>query len=155
MKIIRSLGAIVLASAAVATTASAEERGYSALLCSVSASSNVVRTYLGLETGTPASAHAFCGAAPIVGADVNRIQATVFDRNHTDNLCCTMSVVTADSFAIATASRCTSDSTDSQLLTFIPPVNVAGSVHLQCTIPGLDFMGGVSRIATYRVRSTP
>ena len=154
MKIIRSLGAMALAGAAVTTTASAEERGYSAALCG-SSSSNVSFSNLGVEVTNLSPGNVYCGAAPLVGADVDRIQATVYDRNPTSDVCCTMSVVNADGFTVASANRCSTGSGNaSQLLSALLPVNVAGSVILSCLLPPAS-PSGSSRIATYRVRSTP
>jgi len=154
MKIIRSLGAIALASLVVVTTASAEERGYSAALCS----SNTTNTFFedfGINVVNLSPATVFCGAAPIVGADVNRIQAAVYDRNSTGDVCCTMLVLGADGMPISSASRCSTGSSSSvQTLSVVPPVNAAGSVLLSCNVPPAT-PSGFSRVSVYRVRSSP
>jgi hypothetical protein len=154
MKIMKGVGAIALATATVATTALADDRGYSAALCATSAS-NVLFSSLGVEVTNLSSANVFCGAAPIVGSDVYRIEATVYDRNPSADLCCTMSVINAQGFTIASGSRCSAgNSNASQLLSVVPPPNAAGTVLLVCNIPAVQ-PTGASRIATYRVSSTP
>ena len=154
--ITRKLGAAVLLLAAT-TTASAEERGYSATLCNASSSvSNLTYTFRGVEVNNLSSTTVQCGAAPQVGANVDRIEATVYDRNPDSNLCCAMFVLNADGLTIATATRCTSGSgAASQVLSATFPANAASAVDLSCSIPAASPIGGASRLATYRVRSTP
>jgi hypothetical protein len=148
------VAAVVLLGAAITTTASAEQRGYSGTLCN-GTDNNLMYTPMGVETTNLSSGRVLCGAAPLVGSDVNRIQATVYDRNPTADLCCTMIVLSADGLAITSALRCSSgNSNAAQLLSATFPTNVAGSVVLQCDIPPAA-PTGASRVSTYRVRSTP
>ena len=157
MKTMKSLCAIALAGVAVAATAgAAEERGYPGAQCSHSPSTtNLEYSYLGVEVTNLSSASVFCGAAPVVGANVDRIQATVVDRYPTSDVCCSMIVLNADGFAIASAFRCSSGSSgSSQLLSAAIPPNAAGTVGLQCSIPAATGMGW-SRVASYRFHSIP
>ncbi len=155
---IRQLSTAALSVAALITTASAEERGYAAALCNPNTTTDAGRimyTVLGVETTGLSSANVSCGAAPLVAADVTRIQATVYDRNPAADLCCNMMVKNTEGFGITSATRCSAGSGNpAQVLTFIPPANVVGTVELACTIPAAA-PTGASRIATYRVRSTP
>jgi hypothetical protein len=154
--ITRKLGAAALLIAAFTATASAEERGYSATLCNASSSAtNLFYTFRGVEVTGLSSQTVQCGAAPEVGANVDRIEATVYDRNPDSNLCCTMILLSSDGMPIMSATRCSAGNGNaSQLLsaTFLP--NATGAVDLSCTIPGAS-PTGPSRIATYRVRSIP
>ena len=155
--ITRKLGAAALLIAAFTATASAEERGYSATLCNGSSSAtNLFYTFRGVEVTGLSSQTVQCGAAPEVGANVDRIEATVYDRNADADLCCTMMVLSADGMPITSATRCsTGSATASQLLSATFPPNAAGAVDLSCNIPASNPRSGPSRIATYRVRSTP
>lgn len=151
------LGAGILLLAAFATTAAAEERGYSATLCNVKTSAtSIFYSFRGLEQGSLSSQTVECGAAPQVGANVDRIEATVFDRNADSDVCCTMMVLSADGMPITSATRCSTGSTTaSQLLSATFPANAAGAVDLSCRLPPNNPTSGPSRLATYRVRSTP
>jgi hypothetical protein len=156
---IQKLAVMILVSAGVTTSASAEERGYHGTLCNPSPSpsgSNLYYTFQGVEVTNLSSAQVMCGTATLLGANVERIEVTAHDRNSTSDLCCSMMVLNADGLPITSANRCTSGSANaSQLLTAILPPNAASAVNLQCTIPAASPTGGPSRLLTYRVRSTP
>jgi hypothetical protein len=154
-KAIRILCAIVGVGALV-SSASAVESGYSGTLCNPSANSEVsklVYSQFGVHNVAGSTAGVLCGANPPVGADVNRIQATVYDRNPATDVCCTMMVLNADGLVIASSAPCSGGSgAASQLLSYIPPVNTAGSVALSCSIPAVSG-GNLSHLTTYRVRT--
>jgi hypothetical protein len=151
---LKSLPLAALLFGVITTAATAEERGYSATQCTTNGS-NIFYTFRGAEVSGLSTGTLFCGAAPVVGANVDRIQATVHDRNPDSNACCTMMVLNSEGMAVASASRCsTGNSNAAQLLSADFPANVANSAELQCTIPGAA-PTGVSRLLTYRVRTTP
>jgi hypothetical protein len=156
---VKQLAVMILVSAGVTTSASAEERGYPAALCNPSPSpggSNLFYTFQGVEVTNLSPAQVMCGTATLLGADVERIEVTAHDRNSTSDLCCWMMVLNADGIPITSATRCTSGSANaSQLLSAVLPPNAASAVSLQCTIPAASPTGGPSRLLTYRVRTIP
>jgi hypothetical protein len=154
IKVFRGLTLSALGVLAIASTASAESRGYSAVLCTPASSTdagNLLFTTMGVETTNLSGATVFCGGVTRVAANVRRIEATVYDRNPDADVCCSMLVMNADGFGVASGSRCSSGSGGpSQRLSVTLPGNSASSVILACTIPPAS-PDGASRVTSYRV----
>lgn len=155
---VRALGLAIAGLTALASTVSAADNGYQGTLCNPNTptdASKIGYNQYGVHNTAATAAVVACGALPVVGSDVNLITATVHDRNAVANVCCTMLVQEPNGGVIASAVRCSANSSPAaQLLSWVPPVNVAGTVNLECSIPS-PTGAGHSHVTSYRVRSNP
>jgi hypothetical protein len=152
------IGLALLAIAGLATTASADNRRLNGALCNPATSVDVGRInygVFGVHNISGATAQVSCGGVSVVSADVVTIEAIVYDRNAATNVTCTMRVQDAAGNQIAVAVRSSAGvAAAPQTLTFVPPVNAAGMVHLECSIPAAA-AAGVSHVTSYRINSNP
>jgi hypothetical protein len=156
IKAIRNVCSVAMCAVALVSTASAADDGYSGVVCNPSTFSDVSKLAYGQfgVHNTAASTAVACGANPIFGADVNRIEAIVYDRNAATDVCCTMMVLDADGLVLSSSTPCSAGSgAASQLLLFIPAFNVSSTVAMTCSIPAVSG-GQLSHVTTYRVRTT-
>jgi hypothetical protein len=94
---------------------------------------------------------AFTGAGGIQG-----VWVSVYDRNGSQNVVCTLRTVAID--GTPTATRSASSSFSSPYVLFLdispPAVQILTTFNIQCTIPP-STASGISHVTTYRVISTP
>jgi hypothetical protein len=152
------IGSILLAIAGLATTASADNRRLNGALCNPVTPTEASRINYGLfgvHNVSGVTAQVSCGGVSLVGADVFTIEAIVYDRNPATNVVCTMRVQDAAGNPIAGAVRSSAGAgAGPQILTFVPPVNAAGMVQLDCSIPAVS-AGNFSHVTSYRIASNP
>jgi hypothetical protein len=158
MQLVKSLSALVLGGLLFVPSTFAATGGYSGAAChpfTPGDGAKIKNHPTGVYNMSSTSAMVACPANPPVGSNITRIEATVFDSNSAVNICCSMEVRDIDGFLLVFATRCSAGVVH-QTLTFEPPVNASSTVVLGCEIPGTSPDGGwTSRIATYRVSSTP
>lgn len=151
--------ATLLAGAAVVVPASATDSGFQGSLCSPAWPLDTELVYFGQwgvhNASTSTTALVACGGHIPVGSDVYTIEATVYDRNPSTDVCCTMEVQRSDGSFLASAYRCSGGyGASAQTLSWVPPVNSAHTVNLECSIP-VSSTPGVSHVTTFRVKSNP
>jgi hypothetical protein len=148
----------LVAIAGLASTASADNRRLNGALCNPATpvdDGRINYSVFGVHNVSGATAQVSCGGVSVVSADVSTIEAVVYDRNPATNVSCVMRVQDAAGNQIAAAVRSSAGSgVAPQTLTFIPPVNVAGMVHLDCSIPAVS-AGNFSHVTSYRINSNP
>lgn len=145
--------------AALVVPASAAERGYQGTLCSPAWPMDTDLVYFGQygvhNDSESTTALVACGATPNVGSDVYSIEVTVYDRNENTDVCCNMQVQRRDGTIVWSADRCSTGSADQfQVLDWVPPVNAADLVNMECSIPTRT-EHGLSHVTSYRVSSNP
>jgi hypothetical protein len=155
-KLIRNAGAAALCLAALASTASAAEFGHAGTLCNPATPTDASKlnyTQFGVHNVAATSATVLCGGAPEVATNVSFIGANVYDRSVPADVCCTMMVQDQTGNLFSSAVRCSVGAgAPAQLVGFFPPANAAGTVNMQCTIPGVTALG-LSHVTTYRIRT--
>lgn len=151
--------ATLLAGAAAVVPAIAADSGFHGSHCAPAWPLDTELLYSGqwgIHNGsTSTTALVSCGGHLEVGSDVYTIEATVYDRNPSSDVCCTMEVQRSDGSFLSSAYRCSSGYGGGfQTLSWVPPVNAAFTTNLECSIP-VSSTPGVSHVTTYRVKSSP
>lgn len=86
---------------------------------------------------------------------VTSVFLTVYDRNPTTNINCTLTGVGLEGSTIWTRTASSSGSSAThQFLSFTPPSAFVATMNMSCSIPTAT-ASGVSHITTYRVITTP
>ncbi len=143
----------------VASAASAANNGFAGALCNPDTPTDggkIGRSATGVFNTSASTANVSCGSSVPIGADVNRIEATVYDRHNVGNVCCSMMVLSANGTILSSSAPCSVGSgAAAQTLSYVPPLNTAHTVDLACSIPAFLAGSGHSHVATYRVQSNP
>ncbi len=86
---------------------------------------------------------------------VSSVWLTIYDRNPSQNVSCTLTGVGLDGATIWQSSNSSSGSSaSSAFLSFFPPNQFIATMNMTCSIPSAT-SSGFSHISTYRVITTP
>ncbi len=86
---------------------------------------------------------------------VNSVYVTVYDRNPSTNVSCTLTGVGLEGNTIWSSTKSSNGSgATHQFLSFSPPSAFVATMNMSCSIPA-STSSGVSHITTYRVITTP
>ncbi len=147
-------------SAAVSLPALAGDEIYHANFCAPNRSyvNTIERNQWGVyNTSNTSTAYVQCPFnLPFNGSlRVNSVWLTVYDRNPTTNVSCTLTGVGLEGNTIWTRTSSSSGSQAlHQFLSFSPPSTFIATMNMACSIPAVTG-SGASHVTTYRVITTP